>query len=173
MPLSNLSHAKKLEMRLLIFIAVLFAACTSSKKDKFITAIKEAEEIYFRSHGEKVESLEIDSLNYSEATMKDFYDMETNRQLNLVNESRSAIAAMGDQQDSVQIRKMEDEDNKRQKVFSKIEALMDLPSVANRLYRVNYYINAKTDKGSYAEHREKFLTPKELKEIKLDDSFFN
>ncbi len=75
MPLSNLSHAKKLEMRLLICIAVLFAACTSSKKDKFITAIKEAEEIYFRSHGEKVESLEIDSLNYSDATMKDFYDM--------------------------------------------------------------------------------------------------
>ena len=160
-------------MRLLIFIVVLFAACTSSKKDRFITAIKEAEEIYYRSNGEKVESLEIDSLNYTDATMKDFYDMETNRQLNLVNESRSVIASMSDQQDSAQIRKMEDENNKRQEVFSKIEALMDLPSAANKLHRVNYYINAKTDKGSYMERREKFLTPEGLKEIKLDDSFFD
>ena len=160
-------------MRLLLSIVVLFAACTSSTKDKFITAIKEAEENYFRSNGEKVELLEIDSLNYSYATMKDFYDVETNRQLNLVNESRSAIAAMGDQQDSAQIRKMEEENNKRQEVFSKIEALMDLPSAANRLHRVNYYINAKTDKGSYTEHREKFLTFEGLKEIKLDASFFD
>jgi len=160
-------------MRLLIFIVCSFAACTSSKEDKFITAIKEAEENYFRSNGEKVELLEIDSLIYSEATMKDFYDVETNRQLTLVNENRSAIAAMSDQQDSAQIKKMEEENNKRKEVFSKIEALMDLPSAANRLHRVKYYINAKTDKGSYSEHREKFLTFEGLKEIKLDDSFFD
>jgi hypothetical protein len=120
-----------------------------------------------------VELLEIDSLNYSEATMKDFYDVETNRQLNLLNESRSAIAAMDDKQNSVQIRKMEEENNKRQEVFSTIEALMDLPSAANRLHRVSYYINAKTDKGSHSEDREKFLTFEGLKEIKLDDSFFD
>ena len=64
-------------MRLWIFIVVLFAACRSSKDDKFIIAIKEIEETNFISNGEKVESLEIDSLKYSDATMKDFYDMET------------------------------------------------------------------------------------------------
>ena len=160
-------------MRLWIFIVVLFAACTSSKEDKFITAIRETEEIYFRSNNEKIESLEIDSLKYSDATMADFYNMETNRQLSLVNESRSVIATLNDKQDSAQIRKIDDENNKRQEIFSQIEALMDLPSAANRLYRVNYYMKAKTDKGSYTANREKFLTREGLKEIRLDDSFFD
>ena len=160
-------------MRLWIFIVILFAACRSSKDDKFIAAMKEIEETYFRSNGEKVESLEIDSLKYSDATMKDFYDMETNRQLNLVNESRSVIATLDERKDSAQIKKKQNENNKRQEVFSQIEALMDLPSAENRLYRVNYYMNAKTNKGSYTVHREKFLTREGLKEIKLDNSFFD
>ena len=160
-------------MRLWIFIVVLFAACRSSKDDKFIIAIKEIEETNFISNGEKVESLEVDSLKYADATMKDFFDMETNRQLNLVNESRSLIATLDERKDSAQIRKMDDENNQRQEVFSQIEALMDLPSAENRIYRANYYMKAKTNKGSYTVHREKFLTREGLKEIKLDDSFFD
>src|SRR5215203_260206 len=168
-----MSYKTNARMRLWIFMVVLFAACTASKEDKFITAIKETEETYFRSNGEKVESLEIDSLKYFDAIMNDFYDMETNRQLNLVNETRSVIAALDDRKDAAQIKKMNDENIKRQEIFSQIEALMDLPSAQNRLYRVHYHMNAKTDKGSYSLHREKFLTREGLKEIKLDDSFFN
>ena len=63
-------------MRLCIFILVFFASCTSTKEDKFLTAIEDAEEIYFRSTGEKVESLDIDSLHYAYATTKNFYIME-------------------------------------------------------------------------------------------------
>ena len=160
-------------MRLCIFILVLFAACTLTKEEKFSTAIREIEKIYFISNGEKVESLEIDSLHYADATMKDFYVMERKRQLNLANESREAIATMTGPKDSTQIRKMGDENNKRQDIISKIDALIGLNSASNKLYRVNYKIRAVTDKSPYTLHREKFLTREGLKEIKLDASFFD
>ena len=167
-----LKQLKILKIAAGVFILLLFAACKSSKDDKFTAAIKEAESNYFKSTGEKVEWLEIDSLNYSEETMKDFYDMETNRQLDLLNQSRS-LATTNDLRDSIELKKIDEENTRRKAIFTKLEDLMDLPSAANKVYRVNYNIEAKTDKRTYTGNRKKFLTKEGLKEIKLDASFFD
>jgi hypothetical protein len=143
-----------------ICLLILFAsACQKTTEEKIKSALENNLRNSFSKNDEAIESLKINSINYSACSMVDFYQ---NKETQIIKSYTEIInEAMKYNMDSLVNNKMVEEDSLLKVCNEEIKKADKL----NNLYEVNFAIEIKTNKNSFSSKMKVFLSQTDLSEV--------
>jgi hypothetical protein len=156
-------------MKKILPFLLLAIACNSSTESKISSAIKEIEQKDL-SKNSSVESISIDSIDYTMSSEKDYWIYRkiifniTELELNRLD--RELVESYLRRNDTIKINQIKADREKRNAMGKKFDSLYLHSDTTKIFYEVKYHLSAKTDKDSYNSTETKFLYTKDLTEFK-------
>ena len=138
-----------------------------SLTSKLYDTISNIEKIELSLGGYKVQSMSITQLKWEPASIKDFYlTRKTNMEKDRLSQQQIYLKLKKD--GVVQnAGKIQDDSIKNVKAMQTLTSLYEHADTTKKLYLVTYHMTAKTNMASYDGMYSKYLSAKDLKEVRI------
>jgi hypothetical protein len=155
-------------------LLLLFLGCKEqSIQDKLIEASERYDKKLFKSLGEDIESFNIDSFSYREANLADLYKAEGVKYLNRMNGSKDLINVDFSTKDTSTFARFSETDKATLAVLKKLYELSQSPDAKRPVYWLKYYRIVKTDRKTYEQSVQRFVSQPGLQVLAVDYDYLN